>query len=64
MCVGEVIEVTLTVKGVKRTFLVRVTRCKRAGLRVFDVAGEFITAEEATSTPAKDEKGEKGKRSG
>jgi hypothetical protein len=43
---GEIIHVEVQIEQVKRTFLVRVTRCRRAGLKVFDVAGEFITPEE------------------
>lgn len=47
MYVGEIIQVEVTVETTTRALLVRVTRCRRAGLKVFDIAGEFITAEEA-----------------
>jgi hypothetical protein len=62
MFVGEAVQVNLAVKGQDKTFLVRITRCKRAGLRIFEVAGEFITpAELAGATPEPGAKEEDGK---
>jgi hypothetical protein len=49
MCAGEIVQVELAVQGVRKTLLVKIIRCRRAGLRVFDIAGEFITPEETSS---------------
>jgi len=43
---GEVVQVEVRVGEIRRAFLLRVIRCRRAGLRVFDIAAQFITAEE------------------
>jgi hypothetical protein len=47
MYAGEVVQVELTVQGVRKQLMVRIVRCRRAGLKVFDIAGVFISAEEA-----------------
>ncbi len=47
MYVGEIIQVEVKMKtGLRRTFLVRIARCRRAGLKVFNIAGEFVTEDE------------------
>ena len=55
MYVGEVAHVEVKLKtGLRRTFLVRVARCRRAGLKVFNVAGEFINNDETEANGAAD----------
>ena len=52
MYVGEIAWVEVKIKAnFRRTFLVRIARCRRAGLKVFSVAGEFVNDEEAETTP-------------
>lgn len=52
MCAGEIVQVELTVQGTLKTLLVKIIRCRRAGLRIFDIAGEFVSPEETASPPA------------
>lgn len=52
MFAGEIVNVELTVGGTPKRFIVKVIRCRRAGLKVFDIAGEFITPEEAEQAGA------------
>jgi len=60
MYVGEVVEAEVVVENVKRAFTMKLVRCRRAGLKVFDIAGEFITADEAKQAAASSNKaGEK-----
>ena len=48
MYVGEVATVEVKLKtNMRKTFLVKVARCRRAGLKVFNIAAEFINDEEA-----------------
>ena len=48
MYAGEVVQLEVKIKAdFCRTFLVRVARCRRAGLKVFNVACEFINDDEA-----------------
>jgi hypothetical protein len=57
MCAGEIVKVELVVQGVRKTLLVKIIRCRRAGLRIFDIAGEFVSPEEsagATAAPAEE----------
>ncbi len=57
MCAGEIVKVDLVVQGVHKTLLVKIIRCRRAGLRIFDIAGEFVSAEETsgeTTAPAEE----------
>ena len=44
---GEIVAVNLTVGGARKNLLVRIVRCRRAGLKIFDIAGEFISPDEA-----------------
>ncbi|MFW6337120.1 MAG: PilZ domain-containing protein [Phycisphaeraceae bacterium] len=44
---GEIVQVELKRGQAATTLLVRVIRCRRAGLKVFDIAGEFLTPDEA-----------------
>ena len=55
MYVGEIVQVEVVVENISRGFMMKLVRCRRAGLKVFDIAGEFITADEAkqTATSAK-----------
>ena len=47
MYAGEVIEVGIKLRGGQsRTYLVRIARCRRAGLKVFNIAGVFINPDE------------------
>ncbi len=47
----EVVRVDLkTLQGLTRTLYLRVIRCRRAGLKAFDIAGEFMTEAEARAT--------------
>lgn len=45
----DIICMKLEVCGQLRTYYLRIVRCRPAGLKVFDLGGEFITEEEATS---------------
>jgi len=53
MYVGEIIQVEVEVENTKRSFLVKLARCRRAGLKVFDVAGQFIASDEVEKAKAK-----------
>jgi len=53
MYLGEIIQVEVEVKKAKRMLLVKVTRCRRAGLKVFDIAGEFVGPDEAKTAGVK-----------
>ncbi|MBN2581899.1 MAG: PilZ domain-containing protein [Planctomycetes bacterium] len=55
MYVGEVIQVELTVQGARKHLLVRIVRCRRAGLKVFDIAGVFISPEETQAAASSQE---------
>ena len=50
MFAGEVVQVEMQTPAGKKAFMVKVIRCRRAGLKVFDVAGQFVTAEEAAGS--------------
>ena len=45
----DIIRVNLDVKGVIHTYYLKIVRSRRAGLKIFDIAGEFVTEEEAKS---------------
>lgn len=45
----DIICIKVVVNGELRTYHLRIMRCRRVGLKVFDVGGEFITEEEAES---------------
>ena len=48
MVAGEVVRAEVTLKsGEQRTLLLQIIRCRRAGLKVFNIAGDFITEDEA-----------------
>ncbi|HOI55494.1 MAG TPA: PilZ domain-containing protein [Phycisphaerae bacterium] len=47
MYAGEIVRVELTVQNIRKHLLVRIVRCRRAGLKVFDIAGVFVSPEEA-----------------
>jgi hypothetical protein len=46
MYVGEVVQVEVEVSGVHKSLTVKIVRCRRAGLKVFDIAGEFVKMDE------------------
>jgi hypothetical protein len=50
MFVGEIVRAEVKVDNATKVLLVRLARCRRAGLKVFDIAGEFITLDEAEQT--------------
>lgn len=52
MCAGEIVNVELVVQGVHKELLVKIIRCRRAGLRIFDIAGEFVSPEETSDDAA------------
>jgi PilZ domain len=59
MIVGEMVRAEITLKnGEQRTLLLQIARCRRAGLKVFNIAGEFITEDEAEDAEAPGEPAE------
>jgi hypothetical protein len=52
MYAGEIVRIEVNIEKVQRLLLVRITRCRRAGLKVFDVAGEFIDQAEVDAALA------------
>lgn len=57
MVVDEVVRAEITLKnGEQRTLLLQIAQCRRAGLKVFSIASDFITEDEAEAadktTPA------------
>lgn len=44
---GEIVRVEVNLGGARRELYVKLVRCRRAGLKVFDVGGVFISQQEA-----------------
>lgn len=67
MYLGEIAQVDVGTGDDTRCFVVKITRCRRAGLKVFNIAGEFITeteAEEAKKQTSPDDASEKAEDAG
>ncbi len=52
MYAGEIIEVELSLGGAKKIVLLKIARCRRAGLKVFNIAGVYLSPEEEEAARA------------